>query len=387
MTQIGEIILNILFLPALAWVGFWASILDWKTGKVRNSLIRKGYTFGIIMNILLLALSIFLTYVFKHTGIEHLKFIYFSDLLINFLVALVFGFLFWKFDVWAAADSKIFILFSFLIPITIYRYNKVPYFPSFALLLNIFIIYISFLALSFLVHFKFSGLDVKNIKLKVKSLKEKFNPLAVAVAISVFGMIFLLGFALQIIQMPISDYFPIMFYLVSFLFISPLVKILRKKRWLFFILIGSEMGYIIYLALFSGSFSFISFGTQIVNFSLRMLAILIVFRLLNMATRSERKMVKTKEISAHMVLTQSSFVRVKNKKGLTENLGTIYPDGLLEKQSENLREFLEKENITEIEIFKTFPFVPFIFAGAMITIILGDSIFHWATEVIRNLNF
>jgi len=387
MTNIGEIIPVLLLLPVVAWIGFWASVLDLKTGKVRNKLIKKGYILGIIINGLFFASSILTTYVFKHTGIDHLRFIYFSDLLINFSFALVFGFIFWKFSVWAAADSKIFILFSFLIPLTVYRYNKVPYFPSFALLLNIFIIYILFLALSFLVHLKFKDFNVENIKSKIKLLKKKLNPWAIAIAVTVFGMIFLLGFAFQVIQMSISDYLPIMFYLFSFLLISPLAKLLRKKRMLFFILAGAEIGYVFYLAIFSDSFSFLSFGKQMLNFSLRMFAILIAFRLLNMSARSERKMVKTEDIAAHMVLTQSSFIRVKDKKGLTENLGAVYPDGLLENQSNSLREFLKKENITEIEMFKTFPFIPFIFTGAIITIIIGDSISHWVAEIIRILNF
>ncbi len=387
MTYIGEIILVILFLPAVVWIGFWASILDLKTGQVKNRLIKKGYTFGIIMYVLLLVSSILFTYVFRHTGIEHLKFVYFFDLLINLSVAFVFGFVFWKLDVWAAADAKIFALFSFLIPLTIYRYNKVPFFPSFAFLLNIFIIYIFFLALSFLVNLKRDDFNAGSIKLKFELLKNKFNFWKTAVAVSIFGMIFLLGFSLRVIQMPVSDYFPIIFYLVSFLLIRPLSKLLKKKKALFFVLVGIETGYVIWLTVFSDTFSFSSFGKQILNFSFYMLVILMAFRLLNLSTRSERKMVKTEEISARMVLTQSSFIRVKNKKGLTEDLGSIYPDGLLEKQSESLRDFLKKENITEIEVFKTFPFVPFIFIGAITTIIIGDSISHWIVKIIRSLNF
>jgi prepilin signal peptidase PulO-like enzyme (type II secretory pathway) len=80
-------------------------------------------------------------------------------------------------------------------------------------------------------------------------------------------------------------------------------------------------------------------------------------------------------------------VRVRDKRELTENLGTIYPDGLLENQSESLKKFLKKENITEIEIFKTFPFIPFIFASAIITIIIGDSISHWIVGMMRNIHF
>ena len=387
MTHIGEIILMLIFFPAILWIGFWASILDIKTGKVRNSLIKKGYVFGITVNSLLITSSIMFVYVFNHTGIEHIRFVYFLDLLVNLASAFVVGFVFWKFDVWAAADSKIFILFSFLIPLTIYRYNKVPYFPSFTFLFNIFIIYIIFWFISFLFHLKIKNFDAEKVKSKLKLWKKNFNVHTVIVDAVIFYSIFLMGFSLQVIQMPFSDYFPIMFYAISFILIRPLNKLLKKKTALLFVLAGIEIGYTAYAIIFSDSFSIYSFGNQIMRFSSFMIIVLAVFKFLNIATRFERKMVRTENISANMVLTQSSFVRVRDKRELTENLGTIYPDGLLENQSESLKKFLKKENITEIEIFKTFPFIPFIFASAIITIIIGDSISHWIVGMMRNIHF
>ena len=139
-----NVILNFLFLPAIFLIGIFSTLSDIKTGKVRNSLIKNGFLYGLwIYSCLFLW-----TLVRKYSGLlaifagktYYLNFNYFFDLIVNVIIALIVAVILWKLNFWAAADAKLFILFSFLIPLTVYSHNRIIYFPSFILLLNIYII-------------------------------------------------------------------------------------------------------------------------------------------------------------------------------------------------------------------------------------------------------
>ena len=387
MIQIKDYFLLIIFVPAIIWFGFRASLFDIKTGKVRNSLIRNGYAFGIIANTLLFAFSVFFIYIFPMAGSHYLNLRYFLELLINLAVSFMVGFSFWKYDFWAAADSKIFILFTFLIPLTVYQNSRMPYFPSFIFLLNVYIIYIFYILISFLAKFKFEYIKLGNLIAFLKSKSGKISLYILVAYVAVYYITFLVGSSLRLIQIRYSDYLPVLFYVGAFVVLNPLRNLLKKRKLLLFLFLAIEIGYTLYTIFFLENFSPALFGKQLAIFAFYMALINLLIRMLNLSGQSERKMVKTEDISANMVLTQSSFIRIKDKNGFKERLGKIYPDGLLEHQIKAVKEFFVKENITEIEIFKTFPFIPFIFAGALTTIIIKDSIFHWIIGIMRSIHF
>lgn len=387
MIQIKDYFLLVIFVPAILWFGFWTSLLDIRTGKVHNSLVRSGYIFGIIANTLLFSFSIFFIYIFPMVGSHYLGMQYFIDLLINLAISFIVGFAFWKCDFWAAADSKVFTLFTLLLPLTIYQNARMPYFPSFIFLLNIYIIYILFILISFLANFEYKHLKLRNIVALLKSKSKKFNSSILVAYIAVYYVTFLVGFSLQLIQIKYSDYIPVLFYISAFVVLNPLRNLVKKRKTVLSILLAVEIGYTAYVIIFSKDFSLVSSGKQLAIFAFYMMVMTLLVKLLNLSGQTERKMVRTEDISASMVLTQSSFIRIKNKKEFKESLGTIYPDGLLEGQIKTIKSLLGKENITEIEVFKTFPFVPFIFAGALATILIKDSIFHWFLGVIRLIHF
>jgi hypothetical protein len=65
---------------------------------------------------------------------------YLKDVLINFCIASVIGYSLWKFEIWAPGDGKLFIISVLLVPLKYYGTAHFPYFPAFALLINIFIV-------------------------------------------------------------------------------------------------------------------------------------------------------------------------------------------------------------------------------------------------------
>ncbi len=144
-----NVLLNFLFIPGILLIGTLATLSDIKTGKVKNSLIKKGFLYGLLIYFLLFIWTIarkysgFLSIFFGKT--YYLSFHYFLDLSINTIIALVVGIILWKLDFWAAGDAKLFALFSFLVPLIDYSRDKIIYFPSFVLLLHIYMIFIIYL--------------------------------------------------------------------------------------------------------------------------------------------------------------------------------------------------------------------------------------------------
>jgi len=103
---------------------------------------------------------------------------------LNAGIALLLGYLIWRFNGWSAGDAKLFTLFAFLIPLKFYSASYLNYFPSFALLVNTFLLILLFLmgeALFFGLKNGFKLINQpKNIKnlpwkkwLKPKNLKPK----------------------------------------------------------------------------------------------------------------------------------------------------------------------------------------------------------------------
>src|SRR3989339_703616 len=114
--------LDIFILPIIFLIGIVASIEDIRTGKIRNKWIIFGLVYGIIIYTMLF---------------------FWNELTLP--ISFVFGFLLWREGVVAAGDVKLFFVFSFLLPTKYYWKSYLPLFPSFALLVNIFVIILVFI--------------------------------------------------------------------------------------------------------------------------------------------------------------------------------------------------------------------------------------------------
>jgi len=123
-------------------IGFITSFEDFKYGKIKNKWIKIGFLWGLAV------FSLYIFWNFFFLFLQHLKiapssvfllrFHYLIEVSLNTGIALLVGFLMWRWKVWSAGDAKLFTLFSFLLPLKFYSNTYLSYFPSFALLLNIF---------------------------------------------------------------------------------------------------------------------------------------------------------------------------------------------------------------------------------------------------------
>jgi hypothetical protein len=132
-------ILDYLFLPVVFLIGSITSYQDYKYSKIRNKWILWGLAWALSVYLLLCLWLLSDEYfTLFHRAKDFMSFVYIHDALLNAFISLAIGYLIWYFDLWSAGDAKLFFVFSLLLPLTHYSSSYLPYFPSFALLINVF---------------------------------------------------------------------------------------------------------------------------------------------------------------------------------------------------------------------------------------------------------
>jgi len=158
--------LDYFLLPVFFLLGAIISYEDIRYGKIKNKWIAVGAIWGLAVYLFFLfwlLIGPFITN-FYYDNILNLTVgaprpvftVHFSFLLqsiVNGFAALAIGFLVWRAKGWAAGDAKLFFIFSLLIPIKYYWKSYLPIFPSFTLLINIFIPLLLFLFFRSCLHF------------------------------------------------------------------------------------------------------------------------------------------------------------------------------------------------------------------------------------------
>jgi len=378
-------LINFLFLPVVLIVGFLAALSDIKTGKVRNSLIKKGFLYGLVVYFLLFIWSLIGRY--SQSSIAYLNFGYFEDLAINAVIALAAGIVLWKMDFWAAGDAKLFALLSFILPLTAYSRDRIIYFPSFVLLLNIYTICLFYLIFAGVFKLKLKAEDGKKIGGKIsefwKNIIKRFRLGTVLDFINlvlIYAIIFFVvfGFKLKVNFLQFSLSSQLLVYLALFLIYQPLIKFLKKRQKLNILAFPLLVALTFLIPGFwQGIFSR---ANPFIGFFGRFFIFFIVLRLASniLSRQTDSKKIKTEELAANMLLGEQTLNLLKQDDDFSQNeLGELYFDGLSPEQAEKIKNFLKNKKIEEVEIYKTFPFAPFIFVGAIITCILQGSLINW----------
>lgn len=114
----------------ILFLGIVTSYQDIKIGKIKNKWIVLALVYALVVN------AVLMIYINYTTGI---RMHYVFELITNFVFAIAVGFGLWYFNVWSAADGKLLIAFSALIPLSTYSLGYQEWVPSFILLINIFI--------------------------------------------------------------------------------------------------------------------------------------------------------------------------------------------------------------------------------------------------------
>lgn len=133
--------MNLIFLPLILVIGGVSSYTDAKWARVSNKLILWGAGGGAVGYV-----AVILTGVITKENVVSNP--YLSRVALNTFIALCVGYGLWKLNFWAAGDAKLFALYAWLIPHGFYWKSYFQFFPSFALLVNIFFAIFAVLLLS-----------------------------------------------------------------------------------------------------------------------------------------------------------------------------------------------------------------------------------------------
>ena len=364
-------ILKLLFLIPLLVIGIICSWTDVRQGKIRNKWVGLGFAWVLILYVSLIVYNYFFIHQLDNIG-------YIKDMLINGFVALVLGYILWNFKFLAAGDAKLFALYAFLIPPEFYAKSYYLYFPSFVLLINIFIPLLFFLtikAFGFAVREflgKLGKISFGNISKRENLKKVRKITLGILRMYVFFSLTFIV---LQTAIRGMSEAFGGFLqggtatYLFVFLFFiyRGFFRLVSGNKLLSFGITFVGIGCAVYLIL-TGQIPFLLNVVKLALIFMTMIGI--IYRLLDYyIERKEVRKVDPQEIEEGMFLSTKSLDEEIKKK-----IGGFGKSGLSQEQVGLIRDFLKDKPAKELNIYKTFALAPFIFLGALITILANSSI-------------
>lgn len=357
--------INFLFLVPLAVIGLICAYTDIKYGKIFN----KWIVFGLIY--------VFFLYVFLFSYKTSIDYIF--ELILNGAIAFLVGYLLWHFKLWSAGDAKLFAVYAFLIPLHFYSKSYTPYFPSFNLLVNVFIPILLVLVVSALIvalkeAWRLRG-EIKQLKLlKIKKVSRSLTPLLPMFLNYLFVFTMLKLFHSLTAKSSAGEILsnPFFIFVLLFLIMGYLNKKRQEKKWIGLIIYGVALGYaglLVFFGEFQKLISILSFALifmTVISFARQALDYYI--------QKKQIQKIKIKNIQEGMILVKNEasflFKKLKEKE---EELGFLDAGGLKKNQAELIRSLFQENEKAEADICKTFPFAPFLFLSAVISILTQSS--------------
>ena len=378
---ISSTILRCLFLVPLLVIGGITSYSDIKYGKIKNIHLFCGFLYILFLYSFLAVYSYFVL-----NQIDNLK--YLVELLLNSSIALLVGYLLWRFNLWAAGDAKLFLVYSLLIPLEFYSKNYIPYFPSATLLMDTFL-FICFFFLfkmlwkiaklcskrnitSFSFVYYLSKINYKNLYKNLKNVILKTGKFFLIITCSII--------TLQYLRMKTDV---IVLKLLSNLFLVYLFFFILQMFFLRTFLRNKVLSTVIILSgLFCSLNLIVSNKVTIVISTIKTSLFLMLFVGLGMQLvylyieNHEIKKIKIQNLRMGSFITLKSLTEINNKikeQNQGDNLSLISSDGLSESQVQVIQELFKDNPEKELYIYETFPFAPFMFLAFALSLFTKNS--------------
>lgn len=356
----------IVFLPAILFIGIKTSYDDIKYSKIRNKYIVFSFVYVILAYIILISI-----YRINNTPI---RISYLSDFLINLLIAFSAGISLWLLNMWSAADAKLFIAYSALIPLSVYSNFYIKYFPSILILINSFVPFFIFTFFKIIWPTK---LKEKKETLKKIKMEELFMLVLNIFWIRwVINKIFLklsieAGFFLSII---------VMMGLVILLY-----RIFKSKIFLFSLAAS--------IIVFVVDYKYILTIMFLKDFLKLFIILVIIFSTLKISPSIFLKKIKVTELREGMLISdiiykkgdcyrRISITDVEPNKPFTKGEGLVMGAGeqgnsLTKNDIKKLRNLYKNKKLKfcEIRIQQTIPFAPILFLGVLMTLVSQGNFF------------
>jgi len=368
------------FLPMIVFLGVITSYQDIKFGKIKNKWIVLALIYALVVNVILLL------YINYTVGIR-MHYVY--ELITNLLFSVLVGFFFWYFGIWSAADGKLFIAFSALVPLNVYQIGYYEWVPSFSLLVNVFLVGFFYFFVKLIVNVKFIQI-IRILKMflsELFQLNSFFNSIVYLFALywpinyltiylnlefNFFIGYFLTIFFLIFIRNIFGDsliYFALFIGILRILFDSSLYSLSFLFNFIFLVFFWKVLN-----SIFKGAFSYLIFeifSKEIpVNFlKPGMVLSEIIEKKDSITKRGLSKLKRTPYVSVNI----NSFGHfIKKPKGFL-NFSNI-----IDEETEGLTieqiKFIKQSGFKFIRISETTPFAFFIFLAVIFTILINGNI-------------
>ncbi len=362
--------ITVLIFIFIVLFGLITSYEDIKEGKIRNKWILSAIIFGTVVYVV----DVF----FMHSYLNYTPYFFPSafEFWINIFSTVIVALLIWHSGLWSAGDGKLFIAYSFLVPLRYYFTGYTLHFPAITLLINTFVPFL--IVMFFYLVFK------ADFRTHLSVLKFAFSPkILFTIILFVFSFEWIIAMFFRMIGI-----YPNLFFIVLFLFII----IMFATKYLgmnFFVLVGVLSA--ARLIFDFGVITNIHFLTNLLVTSL----ILIFFRfyLLTLAYYVFSYPVYIENLKEGMLPAEDIIQVSKNKFIKKKHLQRSFIQALISRTNEHsilksLPDGLTKEEIAFIQqlhsrgflkdhtlnIYREFPFAPFMFIGVLITLIAGGNI-------------
>lgn len=326
-----------LLLIAILAFGVISSYTDLKFGKIKNIFIIAMIAFAILFNIYS----------------ESFTF----DLIVNSLIALIFGFLLYYLDYWSEGDAKLFFAFTLLLPISVYHFGKINFFPAISILINIFV--------PITIFYIFKSLRAVSLKDILKSFLSRSQRKSFFISLLyLFGLPF------------VFEYFHLgLDIFSSTLIVFILFQVLKRFSQKYTIILFSSLSIL--------NLMFLLIGGSLLNFLFSFIASIFVLQFLVLMYMIVSKIsfsapVSVMKLKSGQILGEPLFY---DNKTFTKKLkrNGIKIVRLTEKEISALRKLSisKKLGFKTLLIEKTIPFAPFVFIGVLLTYILGGNLFSF----------
>lgn len=392
-------ILNSLFLIPLSIIGIITSYSDIRYGKIKNRPVLIGLIYALV---LYLFLFIYGWAILRQPS--NLK--YLLDLIINSVIATIFGYSLWYFNLWAAGDAKLFLVYASIVPLELYARNYIPYFPAASLLIDTFLLICLFFLSTIITQYlqllvKFLRNHKNNILLKKQELSiirifAKINYKKLGKFILKTGEVLLTYISLLLFLECLSlkatgflhDFLskPLTIYILFFgLQIFAFKKLSKSKKSFFIIPTFGIIGATILLLSHFNPLTVI-FRPSVLFMVLFNMAIQLVYSHIENHEVTE---ITPAQLYPGMVLTALTLVKIKEvskSTNLNTSFDTINSDGLEKWQIEEIRALYQDDSTVKLSIYKTIPYAPFMFLAFVISIIGKRSMLVWILEISGLIN-
>jgi len=352
------------FLPGIIALGIITSFEDVRFGKIRNIWIILAVGYALIMHAVLSVLN--------HGDISLI------ELCTNFIFSVAVGFGLWYFRLWSAGDGKLFIAFSMLLPLSVYRLGYSKWIPSTTLLINIYIPALLLLLVSLMT--KLKHIRTKSPRLSIFSTDW----------IKSIPGIFVIFWIMQILlaHSILRNNYTLTMILTIFIYMS-VNKILKEKAFVIMLIISLSR-FLFDKTVYTWSF-WVGFSALLIIWGL--IRRLIQERVFSLSRTVFSREMSIRRLRPGMCLGEtikksrkkpdSGFRKhdnvyfFKSQRAHTDSENFIETDSITKKQID----MLKKIGFRKIRVSQTLPFAPFIFFGAIVTILVKGNLLIF----IRNL--